>query len=121
MVGVKKNLKYPKEQKEIYYKLLNLINLNGDYSFNKYTLENDRELQENILNLTADIKRYYSASSCKGVNNKVCKRDYFSIIRFVLKENDKELYKNDITMIVDNKNIQTIKYKIFENNYILNI
>jgi hypothetical protein len=50
-----------------------------------YNLENNQELQENIMNLGKDIKKYYSCSSCKGLNNKICKKPYLSIIKYILK------------------------------------
>ena len=121
MVDIKKNIKYQKEQKAIYYRLIELLNFNGDYTFTKYTLENDKKLQENILSLKDDIKKYYSSSSCKGVNNKACKREYFSIIRYIMKLNNKEIYKNDINIKIDNKNKRTTKYKIIDADCIMTV
>lgn len=109
MVDIKKNEKYEKQQKEILEKLLNLLNFNGDYTFYMYNLENNQELQENIMNLGKDIKKYYS---CKGLNNKICKKPYLSIIKYILKVHNKEIYNIDCTLTIDNKKIRTKKLKI---------
>ena len=78
-----------------------------------YDLDNKIELQESIIGLSNDIKKYYPASSCIGVNGQNCKRPYLSIIRFLLKFHNKELYVMDYTLNSENKQtIRTKKYKI---------
>jgi len=115
MVDIKKKIKYQKEQKEILDKLLILLNFNGDYTFTKDTLENNREIQENILNLKEDIKKYYASGVCKGLYNQkanLLKRNYFSIINFILKENEIELIKEYKTIKIKDKRISVVKYKL---------
>lgn len=78
-----------------------------------YDLDNKKELQETIIGLTDDIKKYYPASSCIGVNGQNCIRPYLSIIRYLLKFHNKELYAMDYTLNIKNKEtIRTKKYKI---------
>ncbi len=113
MPDKKKLLKYKKEQQEILDKLLNILNYNNDHTFYLYDLDNKAELRENILGLSDDIIKYYPSSSCMGVNGKKCKRPYLSIIRYILKFHNKELYFMDFTLEIDNKKtIRTKKYKI---------
>lgn len=115
MVDIKKKIKYQKEQKEILDQLLKLLNFNGSYTFTKDALENDRELQENILSLKEDIKKYYASSVCKGLYNQkanLLKRNYFSIINFILKVNDIELNKEYIKIKINDKRVSSVKYKI---------
>jgi hypothetical protein len=113
MVDKKKKHKYKQEQQEILDRLLNILNYNNDYTFYLYDLDNKTELQENIINLSDDIKKYYPSSSCMGVNGKNCKRPYLSIIRYILKYHNKELYFMDFTLEIENgETTRTKKYKI---------
>ena len=72
-----KGVKYKKEQHEVLENLLNILNYNNDYTFYLYDLDNNKNLQESIISLSNEIKKYYPASSCIGVNNQKCKRPYF--------------------------------------------
>lgn len=113
MPDKKKLLKYKKEQQELLGKLLNILNYNNDYTFYLYDLDTKTDLQESIIGLSNDIKKYYPASSCIGVNNQKCKRPYLSIIRYILKFHNKELYVMDFTLHIENgKTTRTKKYKI---------
>jgi len=113
MVDKKKKNKYKQEQQEILEKLLTVLNYNNDYTFYLYDLDNKTKLQESIINLSDDIRKYYPSSSCIGVNGKKCKRPYLSIIRYILKFHNKELYFMDFTLEIENKKtIRTKKYKI---------
>ena len=113
MPDKKKLLKYNKEQQEILDKLKNILNYNNDYTFYLYDLDNKTDLQESIIGLSNDIKKYYPASSCTGINGKKCKRPSLSIIRYILKFHNKELYVMDYVLnIVNGETTRTKKYKI---------
>lgn len=112
MVDIKRNIKYKKEQIIVLNKLLEILNYNNDYIFYLYDLDNNINLQNTILDLTNEIKEYYPSSKCNGINGKKCKRPYLSIIKFLLKIHNKELYRMDHIIKINNKNIRTIKYKI---------
>ena len=73
MVDIKKEHKYKKEQEELLNKLLLILNYNNDYTFYLYDLDNKIELQESIIGLSDDIRKYYPSSTCMGVNGKECK------------------------------------------------
>ena len=113
MVDTKKLIKYEKEQKEIFNKLLELLNYNNNYTFLLYDLDNNTELQNNIINLSNDIKKHYASSVCTGINAKECKRPYLSIIKYLLKFHNKEVYIMDHKVDTETKKgIHTRKYKI---------
>jgi len=113
MPDKKKLLKYQREQQELLDKLLNILNYNNDYTFYLYDLDNITELQESIIGLSNDIRKYYPASSCIGVNGQKCKRRYLSIIRYILKFHNKELYVMDYVLNIENGEMtRTKKYKI---------
>ena len=113
MVDIKKEHKYKKEQEELLNKLLLILNYNNDYTFYLYDLDNKIELQNSIIGLSDDIRKYYPSSTCMGVNGQNCKRPYLSIIRYILKFHNKELYFMDFTLEIENKKtIRTKKYKI---------
>ena len=113
MVDKKKQVKYKKEQYKLLDKLLDILNYNNDYTFYLYDLDNKIELQKSIIGLSSDIRKYYPSSSCMGGNGKNCKRPYLSIIRYILKFHNKELYFMDYTLeFEDKKTTRTKKYKI---------
>jgi hypothetical protein len=113
MVDIKKEHKYKKEQEELLNKLLLILNYNNDYTFYLYDLDNKIELQNSIIGLSDDIRKYYPSSTCIGVNGQNCKRPYLSIIRYIMKYNNKELYFMDYTLETGyKKTIRTKKYKI---------
>ena len=74
-----------------------------------YDLDNKIELQESIIRLSNDIKKYYPASSCIGINGQNCKRPYLSIILFLPKFYDKEFYTMDYRLDIDGKKIYVQK------------
>jgi len=113
MPGLQKTAKYSAEQSDVLAKLLDILNYNQDLTFLLSDLDENQELQEKILALGEDIRKYYPASSCIGVNGRDCKRQYLSIIRFILKHHGKELYSNDHTLKLSEKQYRkTKKYKI---------
>ena len=113
MPDKKKLLKYKKEQQELLGKLLNILNYNNDYTFYLYDLDNKTELQKSIIDLSNNIKKYYPSSTCTGINRKKCKRPSLSIIRYILKFHNKELYVMDYVLNIENgETTRTKKYKI---------
>ena len=113
MPDIKKIIKYEKEQQETLSKLITLLNYNGDLSFTLRDLDNNKDIQTDILLLAEDVKKYYPSSNCTAITNKLCKRPYMSIIRFILKFHNKKLYKNEVCFPQENKTyLKTIKYQI---------
>jgi hypothetical protein len=113
MPDIKKNVKYVSEQNKILEQLLEILNFNGDLTFLLTDLSENTEIQHRIVGLSDDIRKYYPASSCIGLNHRECKRAYLSIIRFVLKHHGRELYSNDHAIKIGDKEYRkTKKYKI---------
>lgn len=115
MPDIKKSEKFKTERIAVYEKLMTLLNYSEDESFVLNDLDNNNELQNQILDLIVDIRKYYSASGCKGCSeNRGCKRPFMSIIRYILKQNNKTLYSTEIAIpIGEQKYKKTKKYKIF--------
>ena len=113
MPDIKKKIKFEKQQNSLFNDLLNILNYNNDNVFYLYDLDNNKELQDNIMNLVDNIIKYYPSSNCNGINKKKCKRPYLSIIRYLVKYHNKNLFFMDYTLkIDDNKTVRTKKYKI---------
>ena len=107
-----KNKKYKEEQQEVLQSLLNIIS-GEDETFLIYDLDNNiSDKQTQILQLLNSIKKYYPSSSCRGINNKSCKKPYMSIIRYILKYNGYSLYSKYYSFNKDDKMIKIKKYKI---------
>jgi len=83
-----KAIKYPIERKEIAKKILKIIGITND---NKTLILNDFDidLQQEILDLEEDIKKYYNAGrwAVYKKGGKEVEKAYLSITRNVMKEN----------------------------------
>ena len=65
---MKKKDKYKKEQLEIIDKIFAIIPIIND-EFNLYDLDNDKIKQQKIMDLTDDIKKYFTIGNIKGFTN----------------------------------------------------
>ena len=115
MPDSKKSEKFKMERIAVYNKLMTILNYSQNEYFILNDIDNNIDLQNKILDLIVDIRKFYSASGCKGCSeNRVCKRPYMSIIRYLLKQNNKTLYSTEIAIpICEKKYKKTKKYKIF--------
>jgi hypothetical protein len=115
MPDKKKTEKYESERNLIYERLMNMLNYNEDNSFTLDEIDKNTELQNQIVGLTDDIRKYYSASGCRGCREeRGSKRPFMSIIRYIVRQNRKTLYSTEIAIpLGDNKYKKTTKYKIF--------
>ncbi len=114
---LKKSDLYQEEQQEIKKKLYNILNLEKKNSFTLYELDNNKILQQEILNLIPEIKKYFKVLNIKGVTNtNTIYRPWLSIIRHLIKE-DFDIYSTDYTLKLDNNiKIRTKKYKFLSKN-----
>lgn len=116
----KKEVKYKKEREELLETLFKLLNIGLiKNSFILYYLDRNVEVKEKIYLLKDDIKKYYSGSSCRGLNKKDSKRPYMSIIRFLLKENGYKLVSFDFSVKSEEENnppIRTKRYQVLKIN-----
>jgi len=77
---------YKEEQAEIVSKLISLMNLEVSQTFVLYDLDKDVELQNNILSLVPDIRKFYNCNNIKAVTDPSrIKRAWLSIIKTLLK------------------------------------
>ena len=103
---------YSEEQNEICNRLFNILNLDEENSITLYELDNNIEMQNKILDLIPEIKKYYKCAGVIAINNPdKCKRKYMSILKFILKKKYK-IYTCDIRIKISNNVIRTSKYII---------
>ena len=106
-----KSILYKKEQDELVYKIINILDLDNENSIILYNLDNDKIKQDKILKLIPEIRKYYSFSTIIGASEPIkTKRPYLSIIRQLTKSKYK-LNSYDYRIKEDNKeDIRTKKY-----------
>ena len=81
-----KSILYKKEQDELVYKIINILDLDNENSIILYNLDNDKIKQDKILKLIPEIRKYYSFSTIIGASEPTkAKRPYLSIIRQLTK------------------------------------
>ena len=85
MPDIKRCIKYQKEQREIYDKLIEILNYNGDNTFTLFDVDTNAELQKKIMDLKPDVVKYFSVKTMKWMQPE-CVRPYMGIIRHVLQE-----------------------------------
>ena len=101
---------YKKEQDEIKQSIVNLLDLEHTNSLTLYELEQNKELQENIMNMIPEIRKYFSFNGMKAVGNPgAIKRPWLSIIKFFTKH-AYTLETSDYHFQKDEKWIHTQKY-----------
>lgn len=105
-----KTVLYKEEQAEIVTKLISLMNLDVNQIFLLYDLDKDVELQNNILGLVPDIRKYYNCNNIKAVTDPSrIKRAWLSIIKTLLKP-VYSIVAEDHHFTKDEKYIHTQKY-----------
>ena len=77
---------YKKEQEEIVYKIISILDLENKTEYTLYELDKNEEIQKKIMELIPEIRKYYSFNGIKAVGepNKI-KRPWLSIIKHLLK------------------------------------
>ena len=101
---------YAKEQEEIVNKIVRILDLEHINCYTLYDLDNNKEIQENIMALIPEIRKYYSFNGIKAVGDpEKIKRPYLSIIKHLLKNKYKILSK-DYQFTKDGKHIRTHIY-----------
>lgn len=77
---------YKKEQEEIIDKLITILDLEKNNKYTLYQLDNNIELQNKIMELIPEIRKYYSFNGMKAVGEpSKIKRPYLSIIKYLIK------------------------------------
>lgn len=82
----KKNEVYKNEQLYLSHKIIEILNLNKNNQILLYDLDNDKNKQQQILDLVPELRKYFSFRNMVGVENpEKLKRPYMSIIRHITK------------------------------------
>ena len=112
MPDVKRCIKFQHEQREIYDKLIAILNYNGDYTFSLFDLDTNMELQQQIMELKPDVVKYFSVKTLKWMQPE-CVRPYMGIIRHVLGKFDKIIISGTGSGIFPNGSVKrTTKFTI---------
>jgi len=110
MPDVKRSIKFQKEQQEIYNKLMSILNYNGDYTFTLFDMDNNKDLQQQVMDLKPDVVKYFSVKTLKWMQPE-CVRPYMGIIRHVLREFGKYLISGTGSGIIpDGSIMRTAKF-----------
>jgi hypothetical protein len=101
---------YAKEQEEIVNKIVRILDLNNKKIYTLYELDNNTEIQEKIMALIPEIRKYYSFNGIKAVGDpEKIKRPYLSIIKHLLKSKYNITIK-DVRFTIDKIQIKTQQY-----------
>jgi hypothetical protein len=111
---------YPEQQKQIREELMDLLNLKETNCLILYELDQDKELQEKIMDFLPRIHNYFSMSTITAISypDKI-KRPYVSIIRHLLK-NEYQILSTEYTIKAKPKNIRTKRYYFVQRQDIKN-
>jgi hypothetical protein len=107
---------YKKEQDEIIEKIINILDLKNKTEYTLYELDKNEEIQNKIMELIPEIRKYYAFNNMKAVGepNKR-KRPWLSIIKNLLKPNY-NLESIDHRLIENGLEIRTHKYLFISKN-----
>ena len=77
---------YKKEQDEIIEKIINILDLKNKTEYTLYELDKNEEIQNKIMKLIPEIRKYYAFNNMKAVGDpEKIKRPWFSIIKQLTK------------------------------------
>lgn len=81
-----KHMKFSKEQKQIVSHIEDLLDLKNYTIHILHNLDNNDHIQNEIMNLAPDIRKYYNCNNLKAVTDPSrIKRPWLSIIKTLLK------------------------------------
>ena len=101
---------YAKEQQDIIKKIVTILDLENKKTYTLFELDNNREIQEKIMALIPEIRKYYSFNGMKAVGEpERIKRPWLSIIKHLLKP-IYDINNNKYRMKIEGKEIQTMEY-----------
>ena len=101
---------YKQEQEEIVNKLLTILDLEHNNPFILYHLDNNKELQQKIMNLIPEIRTFFTFYEMPAIcEPHKFKRPYFLIIKYLLKSTY-NITKKEFHFTQDGKYIRTVKY-----------
>jgi hypothetical protein len=96
----KKN-KFPKERQQVLDELFTILGVtSNNMTFNLSNIENDKNKQQEILDLVDDIKKYFNYGSWTYFCRPNIKKPYIGLTKSLLKEMG---YKMDSSYVIDGK------------------
>lgn len=108
-----KSKKFKKERKEILEKIYNIIGLDKEDYFYSHIINSSEEIQNEILNLSEEIMKYYATSTWSAFKRiEVVENKTLSLIKSILKENNIIISSKQERIQIGNKMINTTLYKI---------
>jgi hypothetical protein len=103
---------YKKEQEEIIDKIVKILDLENKTEYTLYELDKNDEIQNKILELIPEIRKWFSFNNMKAVGEpSKRKRPWLCIIKQLLKSKY-NIVSIDYRMIDNGVEIRTHKYKI---------
>lgn len=101
---------YEKEQNEIIDKVIEILELDDEYSISLYELDRNTEKQNKIMELLPIVRKYFSFANITGASltDKV-KRPWWSIAKYMLKKKY-NIYNSDCRLDTENGRIRSTKY-----------
>ena len=105
---------YKKEQDEIIDKIITILDLENKTTYTLYELDNNEEIQNQIMELIPEIRKWFSFNGIKAVGEpSKIKRPWLSIIKHLLKT--KHLTQtSEMRIIKDDKTIRTMNYNFIQ-------
>ena len=101
---------YKKEQEDIVDKIVKILDLENKTEYTLYELDKNVEIQNKIMELIPEIRKYYSFNGIKAVGepNKI-KRPWLSIIKHLIKQKY-NMVSLDYHFTEEGNHIRTQKY-----------
>ena len=101
---------YEEEQNKILNLLIDILDINNNSIIILHDLDNNETIQQQILDLIPDIRKYFSLSNVRGIKNpETLNRPWLSIIRKMIQSKYKMVSK-DHQITKDGNKIRTKKY-----------
>jgi hypothetical protein len=106
---------YKKEQDEIIEKIVMILDLENKNTYTLYELDNNKEIQNKIMELIPEIRKWFSFNGIKAVGDpEKIKRPWFSIIKQLTKTRY-NIESKDFQFTKDDIHIRTKKYTFLTN------
>jgi hypothetical protein len=101
---------YKKEQEDIVDKIVKILDLENKTEYTLYELDKNVEIQNKIMELIPEIRKYYSFNGIKAVGEpSKIKRPWLSIIKHLIKQKY-NMVSLDYHFTEDGNHIRTQKY-----------
>lgn len=112
---IKKDIQFKEQQEQVFQKIINSLNLDDNNSFILYEIDNNKDIQDNIMNLIPEIKKYFLINGINGVKEpEKCQRPWLSIIRCLLKKKYNILATDYVVKLDTGKDYHSRRYYILD-------